>query len=204
MSDEWNPRLPDTGSGQLDCPSCEVTLNAESNFCVNCGADVSALTAGGGESFCPSCGTAVGAVDNFCVNCGEDLDAHREETTDGGKLYDDAVAALNSKSGDPDAVPEELILAVEGYELEIEDGDTIGSEIRAALSEAGRPDVQAVRIHREHVRFIRERDGFYLLDMGENPTHLNGRALQKGDREPVSPGDELELSNVVSVTIRFP
>ena len=188
----------------IDCPDCGVELDADANFCVECGADVS--TAQSGEvaelDTCPGCGTDVEPGDNFCVSCGEDLEAHRG----GGADHDDAVDALEAsadESGEPKA-PESLVLDVEGREIRVDDGDTVGREVRAALTAAGRPDDEAVRIHREHVRFIREHDSFYVLDLGDNPTALNGQSLQKGDREPVAPGDELELSGVASMTVQAP
>ncbi|MDS0282845.1 double zinc ribbon domain-containing protein [Haloarcula onubensis] len=185
----------------IDCPDCGVELDADANFCVDCGADVSGVTPGADElDACPGCGTDVEPADNFCVNCGEDLAAHREG--DAGEP-DDAIDAPEA-SDDEAGVTESLVLTVEGREIHVDDGDTVGREIRAALTEAGRPDEEAVRIHREHVRFVREDDSFYLLDLGDNPTQLNGRTLKKGDREPVAPGDELELSGVASVSVQAP
>ena len=188
----------------IDCPDCGVDLDAEANFCVECGADVSDVLPGedDGLDACPGCGADVEEEDNFCVNCGEDLDAHRRSDED----HNDAIDALEANADDDGAAetPASLLLEVEGREVHVDDGDTVGREIRAALTEAGRPDDEAVRIHREHVRFVREENTFYLLDLGDNPTQLNGRTLQKGDREPVAPGDELELSGVASVTVQAP
>lgn len=187
----------------IDCPDCGADLDADANFCVECGADVSAVSPGSDElDACPGCGSDVEPKDNFCVNCGEDLDAHRGGTDD----HDDAIDALEANASDDDSAetPASLVLEVEGREIHVDDGDTVGREIRAALTEAGRPDDEAVRIHREHVRFVRENDSFYLLDLGDNPTQINGQTLQKGDREPVGPGDELELSGVASVTVQAP
>ncbi len=187
----------------IDCPDCGVDLDAAANFCVECGADVSDLPAEETDELdaCPSCEADVEPEDNFCVNCGEDLDAHRAGDTDD---HDDAIDALEASDDDPAETPESLVLEVEGREIHVDDGDTVGREIRAALTEAGRPDDEAVRIHREHVRFVREENSFYLLDLGDNPTQINGQTLQKGDREAVAPGDELELSGVASVTVQAP
>ena len=197
----------DEADDTIDCPDCGVELEAEANFCVECGADVSDVTPGEPETeeleACPGCGTDVEPEDNFCVECGEDLDAHRAgDVAD----HDDAIDALEATADDGDeaGVPDSLVLEVEGREIQVDDGDTVGREIRAALTDAGRPDDEAVRIHREHVRFVREADSFYLLDLGDNPTQINGQALQKGDREPVTPGDEIELSGVASVSVQAP
>jgi len=187
----------------IDCPDCGVDLDAAANFCVECGADVSDLPAEETDELdaCPSCEADVEPEDSFCVNCGEDLDAHRGGDTDD---HDDAIDALEASDDDAGETPESLVLEVEGREIHVDDGDTVGREIRAALTEAGRPDDEAVRIHREHVRFVREDNSFYLLDLGDNPTQINGQTLQKGDREAVAPGDELELSGVASVTVQAP
>ncbi|WP_276250167.1 double zinc ribbon domain-containing protein [Haloarcula rara] len=198
-ADEDEEAEPDV----IDCPDCGVDLDAAANFCVECGADVSDLPAEETDELdaCPSCEADVEPEDNFCVNCGEDLDAHRAGDTDD---HDDAIDALEASDDDPAETPESLVLEVEGREIHVDDGDTVGREIRAALTEAGRPDDEAVRIHREHVRFVREENSFYLLDLGDNPTQINGQTLQKGDREAVAPGDELELSGVASVTVQAP
>ena len=189
----------------IDCPDCGVELDADANFCVECGADVSGVSAGEAAvelDACPGCGTDVEPEDNFCVSCGEDLEAHRG----GGVDHTDAIDALEASAdeGGGARAPESLVLEVEGREIHVDDGDTVGRDIRAALTAAGRSDDEAVRIHREHVRFRRESDSFYVLDLGDNPTELNGQTLQKGDRAPVAPGDELELSGVASITVRAP
>jgi len=183
----------------IDCPDCGVELEADANFCMECGTDVSDVSPAKPLTACPGCDADISPDDNFCVNCGEDLSAHRDGTAD-----DDAADALDALGSSDEPVPESLVLAVEGREIGVDDGEKVGREVRAALMDAGRPEEEAVRIHREHVRFVRETDSFYLLDLGDNPTRLNGRTLTKGDREAVTPGDELELSGVATVEIRAP
>jgi len=201
----------------IDCPDCGRELDADANFCLDCGADVQDISPGGPEPLdaCPACDTAVDDDASFCINCGENLDAHRNGASETGSGDDstadsaadgssagDAVEALSSQSADESAVPDGLVLSVAGRDIDVADGDRVGREIRAALIDAGQPEDEAVRIHREHVRFDREADGYYLVDLGDNPTRLNGTVLQKGDRERVEPGDELELSGVVTIAIR--
>ncbi|MFC7250145.1 zinc ribbon domain-containing protein [Halomicroarcula sp. GCM10025324] len=191
----------------IECPDCGTELAADANFCIECGADVQAVDPGDDLTECPSCGTELSGDENFCANCGEDLDAHRGQG-DGeadDTAAEDAVDALAAQSDEgAEAVPESLVLSVLGTDIEVADGDRVGREVRAALTDAGRTEDEAVRVHREHVRFIREADGFYLVDLGDNPTKLNGRALTKGDREPVGPGDEVDLSGVATLTIEAP
>ncbi|EMA14094.1 double zinc ribbon domain-containing protein [Haloarcula marismortui] len=221
--DEISDETPeaDDDSATITCPDCDRELDADANFCVACGADVQDITPGddGSLDACPSCDTAVDDDASFCVNCGEDLDAHRggrdtstadstagsattAETESESAATGNAVDTLASQSTDDATVPDKLVLSVEGRDITVEDGDRIGREIRAALLDAGRPEDEAVRIHREHVRFDRQSEGYYLVDLGDNPTRLNETQLQKGDREPIQPGDELELSGVVTMTIR--
>jgi hypothetical protein len=211
----------DDETATITCPDCDRELDADANFCVDCGADVQDITPGddGSLDFCPSCDTAIDDDASFCVNCGENLDAHRGETdaptadsaSDSSTADEtgaesaaagNAVDTLASQSTDDETVPDKLVLSVEGRDITVEDGDRIGREIRAALLDAGRPEDEAVRIHREHVRFDRQPEGYYLVDLGDNPTLLNETPLKKGDREQIHPGDELELSGVATMTIR--
>lgn len=193
----------ETEVSTVECPDCGTELDEDANFCVECGAEITQDDESDELDVCPSCEADVEPEDSFCVNCGEDLDAHREgdgDTADEAEESKDAIDALS----DDEPVPGSLVLEVEGRKISVEDGEKVGREIRAALMDAGRPDEEAVRIHREHVRFLREADSFYILDLGDNPTVLNGASLTKGDREPVGPGDELKLSGVATATVRAP
>lgn len=218
LSDDSEEPADETAT--ILCPDCERELDADANFCVECGADVRNVSPSEPDALdaCPECGVEVDEDDSFCANCGTDLDAHRgdtipstdsaavpsstDESSDGDTTTETAVEALASQSDDGTALPDGLVLSVQGRDIDIDDGDRIGREIRAALIDAGRPEDEAVRIHREHVRFDRQPDSYYLVDLGDNPTRLNGAPLKKGDREPVQPGDELELSGVATITIR--
>lgn len=51
-------------TGSVSCPSCMMSVPAESKFCPNCGSPVSA------SSKCESCGGDVPAGSPFCPNCG--------------------------------------------------------------------------------------------------------------------------------------
>ncbi|WP_276272341.1 zinc ribbon domain-containing protein [Haloarcula litorea] len=192
----------------IDCPDCGEELDADANFCVQCGADVGDLEPAGPLTECPGCGVDVDEDDNFCANCGEDLDAHRGDADDGPADTGSADETAPEQSEDTDRrdepVPQRLRLRVEGRAITVGDGDTVGREVREALADAGRPDDEALRVHREHVEFERSDEGFYLVDRGKNPTRLNGRSLQQGDREPVGPGDEVELAGVATLSVRAP
>ena len=216
---------------EIACPDCETTLDADANFCVNCGADVSAVEPGddGPLTECPSCDAEVSEDDSFCASCGENLDAHRSDEGDDEAETDEAGASEpvesdedaaaepaetatadaeteteDSEDAEPETVPDSLVLSVRGTDIDIQDGDSVGRQIRAAITDAGGSEEEAVRVHREHVRFVRESDGFYLVDLGDNPTRVAGELLTKGDRARVTDGDEVELSGVVTATVRYP
>jgi hypothetical protein len=184
----------DEGTAAATCPDCGSSVDPGDNFCASCGAD---LRAGETLETCPGCGDEVEDGDSFCPNCGEDLEAARASL--GG---DDAVGDAGVSADDES--PESLVVRARGEAVEIGDDQTLGREVRRILTETGGDEDDAVRIHREHVRFVREGGRFYLVDLGDNPTRLNDRQLAKGDREPVEPGDELELSGVVTLSVEAP
>jgi RNA polymerase subunit RPABC4/transcription elongation factor Spt4 len=170
----------DAEPSQTACPSCGTTVDADANFCPGCGEELDAaepepLTE------CPSCGRDVDEEDAFCASCGENLDRHRGTT-------------------EP---PETIALAVGETRVVVGDDDVVGREVRTAHVEAGGDPEEAQYVHREHVRFVREADGFYMIDEGRNTTTLNGEDLTVGDRRAVADGDRIGFSNVVEATVRY-
>lgn len=133
---------------------------------------------------CPDCGADVGDTDAFCAACGADLES-------GGA----AEAASGAEA------PDRLALLARGEEVLVSPDQTVGREIRRIVTDTGGDEDEAVRIHREHVRFVREDGRFYVVDLGDNPTRVNDQYLQKGEREPVGPGDDLNLAGVVTLTV---
>jgi len=95
-----------------------------------------------------------------------------------------------------------LSLVARNREVAVGDGDTVGKEIRSIIMDTGGDEEDAVRVHREHVRFEREGEQFYLVDLGKNPTVVNGEELEQGDRVPVEPGDRIDLSGVARIGVR--
>lgn len=186
----------DGGDELENCPACDASVDASDNFCVECGEDLDAHRSGTDAlTECPDCGTDVDGDDSFCAGCGADLDAHR--SGDAGATGGHG----GGGAGSGEQAPDSLALTAHGKSVVVGDGDVVGREIRSLLTEAGRPEDEAVRVHREHVRFVRESGGFYVVALGQNPTHVNGKSLAKGDREQVAPGDELELSDVVTLDV---
>ncbi len=188
---EEEPTAVDEEEPAQTCGRCGTSVGSEANFCPSCGGDLSGSDGDGKLTACPTCGTSVDAGDNFCASCGADIAGHRGRSG--------TVAAEETRVGPSGGT---LVLATRGEEVEVADGDTIGRGLRRIIIETGGDENQAVRIHREHVRFFREDGQFYMVDLGTNPTRLNGRPLQKGDREPISAGDEIELSGVIGLVVR--
>ncbi len=214
---------------EITCPGCAETLAADVNFCPSCGEDVSAVDPGEATeelTACPACDEAVGPEASFCPSCGEDLDAHRESTAltacpscEGDIEPEDSfcpscgenldahredVTGTADTAAETEETPDSLVLRTRGEELTVEDSDTIGRELRRIVTDTGGEESEAVRIHREHVRFVRDDDTFQVVDLGRNPTRLNDDRLEEGDQEPVEPGDELTLSNVITLAIDEP
>jgi hypothetical protein len=192
-----------------ECPACGAGVDPDDSFCASCGEDLDDHRAEPEPlTECPDCGADVDEADSFCASCGEDLDAHRETGGATGETgRDDAGEegtgpATEASAGEP--APETLVLETRGEEIAVADDDTVGRKLRRIVTETGGDEDEAVRIHREHVRFVREDGRFFVVDLGANPTTLNGKRLEKGDREPVGAGDTLGLSGVVELAVRRP
>jgi len=216
--DDADETADDAEAGEdadLACPSCGETVAAEDNFCANCGEDVSALEPGP-LTACPACEEDVEPEDNFCANCGEGLDAYRSggDTVESGADDDrgaadraDDAATEPAASGADDPETEEsasLVLVVRNREVQVWDGDTVGRTIRSIVMNTGGDEDDALRIHREHVQFVREGGQFHLVALGQNSTVVNGESVDEGDRVPVSPGDRIELSGVAKMRVEAP
>lgn len=197
------------------CPDCGKEVPADVNFCTKCRHDFTAeedIDESDAEPLteCPNCEAAIDPGDSFCASCGEDLEAHRDGETD---AVDETTPV---PSPEPQGVPDYLTLEVDGVEVTDEDGDremyrdgdTAGRKIRTAAVNAGasREDVQYV--HRSHVKFVRESDGFYVLNHDnkspKNEVQVNGEKLPKGERRELSDGDSIELSGATTATVKFP
>jgi hypothetical protein len=180
----------------VDCPACGEGVAPGDSFCASCG---TSLAQSESRAECPSCGAAVEPADSYCSGCGEHLDPHRS----GGASASASAGATESAAGLTQEAPAALSLKTRGRELTVSDGDTVGRRVRRIVSDTS-DDEAAVRVHREHVRFIRENGQFHVVDLGDNPTRVNEYQLTKGDRRPIGPGDELGLSGVVTLSVDRP
>ncbi|MEF8784723.1 MAG: zinc ribbon domain-containing protein [Haloarculaceae archaeon] len=205
------PESADDDAEELtECPSCSADVGPEDSFCASCGEDLEAHRGPDELTACPSCDADIDPEDSFCVSCGEDLDAHRggtaatDESDGAGSPADGTSESTSEATAATGTAPESLVLAVRGEEITVSDGDTVGRELRRIVTESGGDEDAAVRIHREHVRFVREDGQFYLIDLGRNPTRVNDTRMEQDDREPVGPGDEVSLSGVVTLAVQAP
>lgn len=169
---------------------------------------------------CPSCGEEVQEAWSACPFCQEDLDQHRQSTKGTSSADEASTEATNdadeasteTKATDDtdeasaktnDSLPERVIVSVGDDDLEVKDGGSIGSEVRAAYVDAGGDADEAQWISREHVRFEREDDTFYVIHKGTNETLLNGEELDDDERRPVSDGDTIDFAGVTTGTVRL-
>ena len=187
-----------------ECPSCDGDVEPEDSFCATCGEDLDAHRAGASEA-----GDDAGATpeDSGDADSGGDAPDDRAVETAGDETApEDATAAEAdaSAAASGDDAPESLVLVVRNREVQVWDGDTVGRTIRSVVMNTGGDEDDAVRIHREHVKFVREDGGFHLVALGQNPTVVNGDSLDEGERVAVSPGDRIELSDVARIRVEAP
>ena len=149
---------------------------------------------------CPACGAALAEDPSHCTACDEHVDPHSPGTEESEGTSPVLAAATNLIVPGADK-PTELVLQARGRTLTVEDGARLGRDVRRLFLETGGTVDEAVLVHREHVRFDREDGQFYVHDLGENPTRVNGQPLREGERAPIDPGDELDLSGVVTLRV---
>lgn len=97
-------------------------------------------------------------------------------------------------------VADRLALGYENQKVVVDDGDTVDEAIRSMVRRAGKEEYTKW-IDDRHLHFIHDEHGFTMVVYGENLTRLNGERLATGDRARVYPGDEIELSGVVTLSV---
>jgi FlaG/FlaF family flagellin (archaellin) len=124
-----------------------------------------------------------------------------------------AAAVLGVAGGQTTGIEECRTIDQSGtYELSsTTDGSDVDSCLRISADDVvlrdngetvdgGRAD-QAKWIDDDHLTFHRSTDGFVLETDGENLTRLNGDWLRPGERRPVEPGDEIEVSGFLRLSV---
>lgn len=203
-------------SGELtSCPSCETDVEPEDRFCRECGEHLDAHRPGTEET--PATGGAPGSpvqggsagrpagqptgTASGGATAGQSGAVTAETVKHGGSTAETAPADQTATAG-PEETGPRLSLVARNREVTVGDGDVVGKEIRSIIMDTGGDEEDAVRVHREHVRFEYEDGEFYLVDLGQNATVVNGEELEQGDRVPVEPGDRIDLSGVARIGVR--
>jgi hypothetical protein len=210
--------IDDTGE-LASCPSCETAVESEDRFCRECGEHLAPHRPGTDET--PSAGAPAGASRGAQSGRGGNAagggspaaagtggasagqsGAVNAETVKHGGSAGSAAPADGTAAAEPEETGPRLSLVARNREVTVGDGDVVGKEIRSIIMDTGGDEEDAVRVHREHVRFEYEDGGFYLVDLGQNATVVNGEELEQGDRVPVEPGDRIDLSGVARIGVR--
>lgn len=125
----------------------------------------------------------------------------RSATTDTTDSGDDSAAETTDRPPrGRGPVPDRLALGYENQRVVVGDGDTVDEKIRAMLRAAGEAE-HTKWIDDGQLRFVRDEDGYTLIAGGDGLTRLNGERLRPGERIRVYPGDEIDLSGVVTLSV---
>jgi|GEM_PF-5934173 len=135
---------------------------------------------------CPDCGGIVGTNEQFCTHCGTQILSASGESEVEGSV--------------PTTVPTELTLSIGNREIAVKDGTTVDEQLRSLLRDVGEAD-QAKWIDDDHLTFRRESDGFRLTTSGENLTRVNDERVRPGETTVVEPGDQIEVSGFLRLTV---
>ena len=146
-------------------------------------------------------GISARRIRGWIEDAGGDAGGAVGSTTGGGDRTTDPAGGDDAGTTEIRRSPDELVLEVRGREVSVADGQTVGAEIRSAMVEAGASEQDAVYVHRKHVRIDATDGGFHLTRLGENSLEVNGRSVEKGERVPISDGDEVTFSGVVTATV---
>ncbi|WP_044956530.1 right-handed parallel beta-helix repeat-containing protein [Halomicrobium katesii] len=131
---------------------------------------------------CGDCGEIVGTNERFCSQCGARLDENPDD--------------------DPEKpVPTALTLSVGGREIAVRDGTTVDEQLRSLLRDGGKSE-QTKWIDDGHLVFQRTDDGFVLTTRGDNLTRVNGERVPPGETAHIAPGDEIEVSGLLALSVR--
>lgn len=188
------------------CPTCQAVNQPDSVLCERCFADIAGVEPiPGGVS--PS-GKVLG------------VESPMKPAPAAGPLspsvakavLDPFIDGLTAVSGETPAValppagaaertvhlpPPRLLLAFEGHEIEIEDGDTVGRHGKGREFFADQGNVS-----RCHARFFVEKNTWYVEDLkSTNGVYLDDRRLPEGGKAPLKKGQRIGLSRKLTLVI---
>jgi hypothetical protein len=136
------------------------------------------------------------------TNAEDSGESDERSTTDSQETGDNSTASETAESParGRGPVPDHLALGYEHQRVVVGDGDTVDEKIRAMLRAAGEAE-HTKWIDDGQLQFVRDEHGFTLVAGGEGLTRLNGERLRPGERIRVYPGDEIDLSGVVTLSV---
>lgn len=176
------------------CPTCDQPFDPAytNGWCpyFECGEyQVPAYRPGETESSkCPQCGEEIQPDYEVCPWCGEKLST--------------GISTGISEPSPGDLLAEgELRLDINGQKLTLSPGDTLGENIRIVLRSQGKRERIYKQIHSEHARVFESGGTLLLQKEGKNSLTLDGREIERGEVRPISDGDEIGFSDVVTAEI---
>jgi hypothetical protein len=100
----------------------------------------------------------------------------------------------------------DVLLDGDGMAVELDDGETGGRAIRKALSRAGVPEDDALRVSAEHLVFRTCGSGIEVRNCttAASALELDGRALEPDAWTPVADGQRLTVAGQFDFTVRLP
>lgn len=190
------------------CPTCQAVNQPETVLCERCFADIAGVEpVRGGIS--PS-----GKVHGLKSPAKAIPAVVRPVSPSVAKVVlDPFIDGLTAVSGEVPAIkphavgaaertvhlgPPRLLLAFEGHDFEIEDGDTVGRHGKGREFFADQTNVS-----RRHARFFVEKGTWYVEDLkSTNGLFLDDRRLPEGGKAAVQKGQRIGLSRKLTLVVR--
>lgn len=209
-----------TNEGTSTCPECGAEVKSSFKFCPQCTeplAEEEKESTDEPVTTCPECGyDELTGDEQFCPMCTEDLQAAAADVDSGGSAPDAPGENTGDISDTSDDAPQGPVHSPGsgGSEVELEfdqggalratDESILGWEIRKHLHSQGLDARRAKRVSRQHLLFKRTNRGFVVVDLeSANGTELNGQSLEANEEYHIEDGDELEIADVTTATVRI-
>jgi ribosomal protein L40E len=182
---------------------------SDGNYCRKCGAQIKEVTHSSvkrpncsryieDKPQCPYCdylrADAPTPPFDTCKNCGAPIDDDAD--------YCGQCGTHGESTGQAETPPPDLVLDGPGTPIRVGDGDIVGIELRKRAHDAGLSRREVRMISREHARFARRDDGFYVTHLGTNSLEIDGESLATGDTHPVQMGDSIVYAGVIETVVK--
>ncbi|WP_262181528.1 restriction endonuclease [Haloarcula laminariae] len=149
---------------------------------------------------CPSCDAAIDEEDKYCMQCGEELDPHRVPKIEAQRKQQTRIPQGDQSTQSTEDA-RALTIKARGRTLRVDDGETLGNQLRSFLTADGISDSTAERIHREHIGFQKSNGHFYVHQLGPNSVKVNGNPIDNKQWVEINPGDKISLSGVIGLEV---